>query len=148
MHVSFTTSRSIICALAITALAGCDDGPDTTVQPDGNAVADTFADTAVDTGISDTTSEDAAVSDVELDQAGEGIGDMFVPDTTVLDTSVPDVGPDTPDVNSGCPPTGPFGHAVGDTLTNYTLMTCDDEPYDVHNLCGSNAALVFNFYGW
>jgi hypothetical protein len=47
-----------------------------------------------------------------------------------------------------CPPIGPFGYDEGDVLTNITLSDCDGRQVSLHDLCGANAGLIFNFYGW
>lgn len=47
-----------------------------------------------------------------------------------------------------CPPPEPHGHDVDSTLTNLTFEDCDGTPVALHDLCGANAGLVFNFYGW
>ncbi len=47
-----------------------------------------------------------------------------------------------------CPPPGPYGYKQGDQLTNQQFTLQDDSPFELHDLCGVPAALLFNFYGW
>ena len=47
-----------------------------------------------------------------------------------------------------CPPVGPFGYDVGETLTNIILSDCEGRQVSLHDLCGANGGLIFNFYGW
>lgn len=47
-----------------------------------------------------------------------------------------------------CPPAGPFGAEVGDTPEDLRFSDCDGNAVGLHDLCGANAGLVFNFYGW
>lgn len=47
-----------------------------------------------------------------------------------------------------CPPTGPFGSDPNETITDVSFLDCDGNPVTLHDLCGQNAAIVVNFYGW
>ena len=49
---------------------------------------------------------------------------------------------------AGCPPEGPFGTRAGQTLRDYTLLTCDGDEVSVHDLCGNEASLLLGFAGW
>jgi len=37
---------------------------------------------------------------------------------------------------------------VDETITDVSFLDCDDNPVTLHDLCGQNAAVVVNFYGW
>ena len=47
-----------------------------------------------------------------------------------------------------CPPTGPFGTAVGDAVPDVTLMDCDGAEHSLHELCDHEALWVFEFAQW
>ncbi len=47
-----------------------------------------------------------------------------------------------------CPPPGPHGNAIGDTLANITLSDCDGNSHDLHDLCEAPAAWLFLYAGW
>jgi len=158
-----TFAKYFLVALAALALAACpsDDStpPATTGAPDAVGT-DAGGDAAVDSAATPDTPpvEDAtpdaspsdALAEVSVPDA-DAVADMVAEDLPVMPPDVADdTGPDAvEDVASAlCPPAGPYGHGVGNTLTNYTLMTCDNEPVEVHDLCGANAGLIFNFYGW
>lgn len=47
-----------------------------------------------------------------------------------------------------CPPPEPTGYEVGDNVVDLQLTECDGTPMSLHDLCGADAALVFNYYGW
>ena len=65
-------------------------------------------------------------------------------------SSDPTVGDDDEDLLAvwTCPPEGPFGGAVGETPENLQFSDCDGSVVGLHDLCGANAGLIFNFYGW
>ena len=47
-----------------------------------------------------------------------------------------------------CPPPEPHGYKLGDRLVNQQFTLLDGSPFELHELCGLPAALMFNFYGW
>jgi len=47
-----------------------------------------------------------------------------------------------------CPPGGPYGYEIDDTLLNVTFRDCDDNPVDLHSLCGARVGMVVNVYTW
>jgi hypothetical protein len=53
--------------------------------------------------------------------------------------------PDEPAV--ACPPAGPTGLAVGDTVEDVALEDCSGSAVSPHDLCGA-PALVASWYGW
>lgn len=63
---------------------------------------------------------------------------------------VPDAGgaPELPPAGGPCPPGGPFGTAIGDTLADVTVYDCDGNPWQLSNLCGNDASLVVTWAGW
>lgn len=111
-----------------------------TAEPDGSD-GDAGASDAGDTGVMDAD-EDAATD------AGEDATDDSGTDVTV-DAS-PDASEDTaPDAPpSLCPPTGPFGTGIGDTVADVTLMDCDGGTHHLADLCDADAAWIFLYAGW
>ena len=114
------------------------DDADTGAEPDApDAAVDATPDAVPDT-------DDATTPDAEPDAD---------PDTD--DATTPDAQPDvTPDVavdttpDRSCPPSGPFGTRVGDTVAPLSLLTCDGTPYSLHALCDADAAVVVGFAEW
>ena len=51
-------------------------------------------------------------------------------------------------VPSLCPPSGPFGTGVGDTLGDWSLTDCDGVEHSFHDLCELRAVHIFSFAGW
>ena len=47
-----------------------------------------------------------------------------------------------------CPPPGPYGYERGATIADLRFDDCDGNPVSLHDLCGADAGLVVNFYGW
>ncbi len=47
-----------------------------------------------------------------------------------------------------CPPPPPYGRDVGDTVEPLPFEDCDGQRTSTHDLCGADATLIFNFYGW
>ena len=47
-----------------------------------------------------------------------------------------------------CPPPEPYGYEVGAPLHDLSFLDCDGLSVGLHDLCGADAGLVFNFYGW
>jgi hypothetical protein len=47
-----------------------------------------------------------------------------------------------------CPPGGPFGTGVGDTLGDWSLTDCDGVEHSFHDLCELRAVHIFAFAGW
>ncbi len=47
-----------------------------------------------------------------------------------------------------CPPPGPYGNGLGDTLENITLSDCDGNSHDLFDLCEAPAAWLFLYAGW
>ena len=47
-----------------------------------------------------------------------------------------------------CPPPEPYGYEIGSRLHNLTFTDCDGGLVQLHDLCGADAGLIFNFYGW
>ena len=47
-----------------------------------------------------------------------------------------------------CPPGEPHGTLPADMLTNVTVYDCDDQPYELHALCGANVGFFNLLAGW
>jgi len=47
-----------------------------------------------------------------------------------------------------CPPAGPYGTGIGDTLPDITLTDCDGGQHHLHDLCAFNVSWFFTFAGW
>ena len=47
-----------------------------------------------------------------------------------------------------CPPSGPYGTNVADTLGDWSLMDCDGVEHVFHDLCELRAVHIFAFAGW
>jgi len=66
----------------------------------------------------------------------------------------PQQGPDGQGSDGGiggaapCPPPGPYGYELGDTLTDVALDDCDGQELRLHDLCGARVAMAINYYGW
>lgn len=118
--------------------AGVDGVADAVVAD--TAAADDAAQPA-DTAAADT----AQVTDTEAAPDGEG-----AMDASAMDASATDTGETGEDVVAGvgCPPEGPFGVDVGDTLADATLVDCDGVPFSLHALCDRPAVALFTFAGW
>ncbi|MFT7579617.1 MAG: hypothetical protein ACI9MR_001283 [Myxococcota bacterium] len=118
---------------ALLAIAACGD--------DGSSEDDTATntvDTLVETLAGDTSATTAT------DTAAE---DTTVEDTVMVDTTVPDPVDTTPQ-STFCPPSGPFGDGIGDTLADVTLKDCDGNDYALHDVCDNKAAFFFGYAGW
>lgn len=111
-----------------------------TAGPDGSDDAAGEAD-ADDTGVMDA-GDDAATDtgDDVMDDSGTDATADASPDAT--EDTAPDVPP------SLCPPTGPFGTDVGDTVADVSLMDCDGGIHRVADLCEADAAWIFLYAGW
>lgn len=113
---------------AVVALLGlaCGEEPETSATPD-----------AV-TGDARAAPQDAGSSEDDAAPSGP-------PDSA--DTVPP--GPVDPGLGAlQCPPHGPFGPEIGDTLANVALADCDGRPYALHDLCPHDVSYVFGFAGW
>ncbi|MBM4370418.1 MAG: redoxin domain-containing protein [Deltaproteobacteria bacterium] len=51
-------------------------------------------------------------------------------------------------VAATCPPSGPFGFKLGDTLVDLDFLDCDGHPVSLHDLCPASPGLLFHHYGW
>ena len=144
-------TRGWIVALALVAACGSDGGD--AEMAGGDAVG-------ADIVRSDATlppSDVPGTPDVPTGPDAGPLPDVPTPEDVPMEPDVPmaedapmaeDV-PMPPDISvSACPPTGPFGYEIGDMLTNIGYEDCDGNPVELHDLCGANAGLVFNFYGW
>lgn len=93
--------------------------------------------------------------------AGEDTSSLALePGPALSDASVdvPPLGPDNaPSMSEvagdtgplvGCPADGPTGGGVGAVLPDLAFVTCEGEPYTVHELCGGAAGWVYAFFGW
>ncbi|MBM4356150.1 MAG: hypothetical protein FJ109_20555 [Deltaproteobacteria bacterium] len=47
-----------------------------------------------------------------------------------------------------CPPVGPFGTKLGDTVKDLQFEGADGSAVTLHGLCGQPLSLVYHFYGW
>lgn len=47
-----------------------------------------------------------------------------------------------------CPPHGPFGTEVGDTLPDVDLVDCEGKAFQLHDLCPRRVGYVFELSGW
>ncbi len=47
-----------------------------------------------------------------------------------------------------CPPPGPYGTKLGDTVQDLEFDGEDGSPVTLHGLCGQPLSLVYHFYGW
>ena len=79
------------------------------------------------------------------DESGPGCGVDDVVDAGLPD---PDCTGETCDSGPVCPPPEPHGHKLGDRLVNQQFTLLDGSAFELHELCGVPAALLFNFYGW
>lgn len=61
-----------------------------------------------------------------------------------------DAGPveDAGSAGGACPPTGPFGTAVGDIAPDAMLEDCDGNPVSLHSSCGESATWLYRFSEW
>jgi len=78
------------------------------------------------------------------DNSGKGCG---VEDVTDAGAAVPDCAGEACESAPVCPPPGPHGYKLGDRLVNQQFTLLDGSPFELHELCGVPAALLFNFYG-
>lgn len=70
-------------------------------------------------------------------------------DAGTRDAGTRDAGPrDGGHTGPVCPPAGPFGTAVGDTIPNATFRDCDGNFHTLHDLCETRAAWMFVYAGW
>lgn len=127
---------------------GCDPasaGAEDTASADASTSADT-ADTSQ--AASDAAASDADFGDTMAPDDSATLGDAVTPSDTGAgaDTQATDT-PDTT-VGSSCPPSGPYGTAVGDALADLTLLDCDGNPHHIADLCGRPASLMTAFAGW
>jgi hypothetical protein len=53
-----------------------------------------------------------------------------------------------PCVDVECPPAGPYGTEIGETLGDLSFVDCEGEPVTLHGMCGAKVSVVANFYGW
>jgi len=95
-----------------------------------------------------------ACSDDVPDRPGDGAGDAGVSVDAGQDAglSADDAGVmDGPDGSTGgsCPPSGPFGTALGDIAPDVTLLDCAGTEVSLHDaLCEAEAGWVFVFAEW
>jgi hypothetical protein len=47
-----------------------------------------------------------------------------------------------------CPPEGPFGINVGDTMVDVELKDCDGKSYSLHDLCSYDGTWIFGYADW
>ena len=47
-----------------------------------------------------------------------------------------------------CPPPGPYGTKLGDTVKDLAFEDADGSPVTLHGLCGKPLSLIYHFYGW
>ena len=47
-----------------------------------------------------------------------------------------------------CPPVPPFGTTISSTVPNAVLFDCDDNIYEMHDLCPQKISWVYLFNGW
>lgn len=60
-----------------------------------------------------------------------------------------DVGPaDDAATGGACPPSAPFGVAVGDIAPDAMLEDCDGNPVSLHSMCGQSAVWLYRFSEW
>jgi peroxiredoxin len=81
----------------------------------------------------------------------------LAPDLPPVDMGEPDVAQDTgggldagePDLPpSLCPPQGPFGARVGDTIPDVSFPDCDGQMHSLHELCEHQVGWIFEFAAW
>ena len=154
-----------IGAMLLLALGACgnDPGPD----DDGNALE---TDTVTDTGSQDTTPADDATpaEDTFLADDTAGPADTFVPEDTTCTPNCAGLacGDDGCGGTCGtcaagesceagscaaataCPPPGPYGTGIGDTVADLTLTDCDGNEYSLHELCAKKASYIYLYAGW
>ncbi len=73
-----------------------------------------------------------------------GGGDGGSPDggTEVSSTELP------ADLPPLCPPPGPYGTDLGDTVADLAFTDADGAPVSLHGLCGERLSLLYHYYGW
>ena len=94
----------------------------------------------------------AVASDTAASDTGQPAGDTGTTFPPSMDAGIippaPDVGAVDPPGSELCPPAGPFGTGVGDTMGEVVLKDCDDNPVSLSSLCSHKASFIFSFAGW
>jgi peroxiredoxin len=138
--------------------AGGQTDAETPQTPDAT-VSDFATDAALNQPEPDAALDDPDATlddpDATLDDPDATLND---PDATLDD---PDATPDEPDAaepdaapepdasiaEGSCPPQGPFGGDVGDTVPDIVLSDCDGNLHRIHASCGK-ALWIFEYAGW
>ena len=78
--------------------------------------------------------------------------DGTIPEVVAPDTAAADIEQDVLLADVGtppyCPPPGGGGFALDDIVGDLTFPNCDGQNVSLHDTCGANATLIFNYYGW
>ncbi|MCA9517294.1 MAG: redoxin family protein [Myxococcales bacterium] len=141
----------LLALLVTSVMGGCaaDDGGaspdliggsrDTAAAMDGGGGTDT------------APGQDGAVADIIADTLEPAVDADANPQP---DTATADAGDTLDDVGADmvagevCPPVGPYGTSVGDTLADLVLEDCDGVPHHIHDLCGLRAGYLSTYTGW
>ena len=136
-------------------LFGCaDDGSEPGGDSDASSadVTDGSGGDSTDAGAEEDTAPEEDVTpeeDVAPEQDVTPEEDV-APEEDAGDQDAADGGDET-DVDEpapSCPPAGPFGTALGETLPNATATLCDGSVISVYDLCELDAAAVVTFADW
>lgn len=132
------TSSLVLVIVPVLLAVGPACESETDADP-GDTRAETLSDLSA-TPETDTSTPGDDDTDTTNDTTDMGDDETASPDTAA-DTQAP--GPDT----AVCPPTGATGTALGDTLADTTLTTCDGSPVSLHSFCG-RPLYINTFAGW